>query len=78
MKFTKDCGSVVVANEGIAGKDESGTYINPEGSVTIIHGERTGNPSVRLVDFKDFDVGNSKYKYEDNYYQMTKMLAFYI
>ncbi|XP_045216228.2 mesenchyme-specific cell surface glycoprotein-like isoform X2 [Mercenaria mercenaria] len=61
LKFTDDCGTVIVANEGIAGKDEAGKYMDPEGSITIIHGEKTGNPSVRLVDFSAFNTGQPNY-----------------
>lgn len=63
LKYTDDCGTVVVANEGNAGKDEAGAYIDPQGSVTIIHGERTGNPSVRMVDFSQYNIGQPNYKY---------------
>ncbi|XP_060608409.1 mesenchyme-specific cell surface glycoprotein-like, partial [Ruditapes philippinarum] len=72
LKYTKDCGSIIVANEGSSGKDEGGTYTDPEGSVTIIHGERTGNPSVRLVDFSTFNVG------EANYNQNLRVPSLYI
>ncbi|KAL4227428.1 hypothetical protein ACF0H5_012871 [Mactra antiquata] len=61
LKYTPDCGTIVITNEGIAGKDEFGAYVNPQGSVSIIHGERTGNPSVRLVDFTEYDHGKPKY-----------------
>ncbi|XP_053405984.1 mesenchyme-specific cell surface glycoprotein-like isoform X2 [Mercenaria mercenaria] len=61
LKYTADCGSTIVANEGIAGKDETGQYTDPEGSITIIHGERTGNPSVRLVDFAALNIGQPNY-----------------
>ncbi|KAH3841725.1 mesenchyme-specific cell surface glycoprotein-like [Dreissena polymorpha] len=61
IKYTPDCNIVVVSNEGSAGKDEGGAYVDPEGSVTIIQGEKTGNPSVRLVDFLDFNIGQPNY-----------------
>ncbi|KAH3841724.1 mesenchyme-specific cell surface glycoprotein-like [Dreissena polymorpha] len=56
IKYTPDCRRVVVTNEGSAGKDEGGAYIDPEGSVTIIEDERTGNPSVQQVDFLKYNV----------------------
>lgn len=63
IKYTRDCGSLIVADEGLPGKDEADVYFNPEGSVTVIHGERTGNPSVRRVDFTSFNLGQPNYKY---------------
>jgi len=62
IKYTSDCNTVVVANEGIAGKDEGGFFVDPPGSVTIIQSERTGNPSVKMVDFSEFNVGGPKFK----------------
>ena len=56
IKYTPDCRRVVVTNEGSAGKDEGGAYIDPEGSVNIIEDERTGNPSVQQVDFLKYNV----------------------
>lgn len=63
LKYTQDCGTIIVANEGNAGKDEANAYVDPEGTVTIIHGERTGNPSVRLVDFTKFNEQQPDYEY---------------
>lgn len=62
VKYTKDCGTLIVSNEGKPGKNVGGSYFNPEGSVTIIHGERTGNPSVRTVDFRNFNIDKPNYK----------------
>ena len=62
VKYTSDCGTLVVANEGTAGKDEGNTYFNPEGTITVIHGERTGNPSVRNIDFSNYNMGQINYK----------------
>lgn len=35
--FTKDCKTLLVANEGEAGLDENGKFHDPEGSVTVIN-----------------------------------------
>ena len=53
IRYTPDCASVIVANKGKPGKDLLGKYFDPPGTVSIIHGEATGNPSVKLVDFED-------------------------
>lgn len=34
--FTKDCSTVLTADEGEAGGDENDVFINPEGSVSIV------------------------------------------
>ena len=62
LRYTSDCRTLIVADEGLPGKDEAGAYFNPEGSVTIIHGEGTGNPTVRRVDFGAFNIGEPNYK----------------
>ena len=36
LTFTPDCGHILVANEGEAGRDEHGEFKNPEGSVSVI------------------------------------------
>ncbi|XP_052769191.1 uncharacterized protein LOC128209272 [Mya arenaria] len=59
IRYTDDCQSVIVANEGIPGKDEFNTFVNPEGSVTIIHNERTGNPAVQTVDFRKYNTDDA-------------------
>lgn len=62
IRYTHDCSRVVITNEGTAGKDEGGAYVDPEGSVTIIESEKTGNPSVRLVDFNNYNFGQPGFK----------------
>ncbi|XP_061172912.1 mesenchyme-specific cell surface glycoprotein-like [Saccostrea echinata] len=51
LTFTSDCKKILVANEGRPGKDINNVFVDPEGSVTIIERERTGNPSERTVSF---------------------------
>ena len=57
--FTKDCRTILIANEGEAGKDDLGNFIDPEGSVTIIKFETsaldTANYTVQNVDFRKYD-----------------------
>ena len=36
LTFTPDCSTILTANEGEAGEDPDGTFVNPEGSVSII------------------------------------------
>ncbi|KAH3841717.1 hypothetical protein DPMN_115191 [Dreissena polymorpha] len=63
LRYTDDCDTVVVSNEGIAGKDSAGNYVNPEGSITIIHREKTANRSARMVDFHSYNIGQPNFKY---------------
>ena len=65
IKYTPDCGSVVVANQGKPGKDLLGKYLDPPGTVSVIHGEKTGNPSVQLVEFNAY---NSRYGHVLKYF----------
>ena len=61
ISYTPDCGSLVVLNEGKPGKDFAGKYVDPPGSISIIHGEKTGNPSVQRVEFNQF---NNRYGFK--------------
>lgn len=36
ITFTPDCSTILTANEGEAGQDADGLFVNPEGSVSII------------------------------------------
>ena len=55
IKYTPDCSSMVVLNEGKPGKDFAGKYQDPVGSISIIHGEKTGYPTVKAVLFDKFN-----------------------
>ena len=57
--FTKDCKTILIANEGEAGRDDLGNFIDPEGSVTIIKFDSplldSANHTVHQVDFRKYD-----------------------
>ena len=56
--FTRDCQTILVANEGEAGKDDQGRFIDPEGSVSIIKfgsPDLRGNITVTTADFRKYD-----------------------
>ena len=55
LSYTPDCSSMVVLNEGKPGKDYASKYVDPAGSITIIHGEKTGFPSVQTATFDQFN-----------------------
>ncbi|KAK3601059.1 hypothetical protein CHS0354_029285 [Potamilus streckersoni] len=55
LKYTPDCSSLIVLNEGRPGKNSTDKYFDPEGSVSIIRSPKTGNPSVQLADFHQFN-----------------------
>lgn len=61
MQFTENCLTLVIPNEGTAGKDEAGRYVDPEGTVAIMQTARTGNPSIKHVDFQEFNHGELRY-----------------
>ncbi|XP_078611141.1 mesenchyme-specific cell surface glycoprotein-like [Branchiostoma floridae x Branchiostoma japonicum] len=60
LKFRKDCRTLLVGNEARAGEDESGNFVDPEGSVMLIGfgSEDIGsaNPVVRTANFRKFDA----------------------
>ncbi|KAL3866077.1 hypothetical protein ACJMK2_043416 [Sinanodonta woodiana] len=56
LKYTPDCSSLIVLNEGRPGKNSTDKYFDPEGSVSIIRSPKTGNPSVQLADFHSFNA----------------------
>jgi len=56
--FTKDCQTLLVANEGEAGRDADGQFLDPEGSVSVIKfqsSDLSGPYVVRTADFRKFD-----------------------
>jgi DNA-binding beta-propeller fold protein YncE len=62
LKFSRDCKTLVVANQGIADwtdADDFSSFVNPEGSVTIISNivksELTLTYTVKTADFKEFN-----------------------
>ena len=59
ITFTRDCQKIIVANEGEAGKDEHGKFLDPEGSISIIefgqHDLHQPPKAVRTADFRKFN-----------------------
>eukprot|EP00058_Branchiostoma_floridae_P018710 XP_002604199.1 hypothetical protein BRAFLDRAFT_73459 [Branchiostoma floridae] len=60
VKFTKDCMTLVTCNEGEPGLDESGNFVDPEGSASVIAFQSTNlgqesAPTVRTATFRKFD-----------------------
>ncbi|XP_077866854.1 mesenchyme-specific cell surface glycoprotein-like [Saccoglossus kowalevskii] len=66
LHFTKDCTTIVVANEGEPGESEleEGTYVDPEGSVTIItfpSKDLSQTPQITTADFTTFNDRADQY-----------------
>ncbi|XP_035685878.1 mesenchyme-specific cell surface glycoprotein-like [Branchiostoma floridae] len=60
VKFTKDCMTLVTCNEGEPGLDESGNFVDPEGSASVIAFQsanlgQESAPTVRTAMFRKFD-----------------------
>ncbi len=61
LKFTHDCGTIVVANEGEP-YEESGYIVDPEGSVSLIHVDLPSVTSnITNLDFKSFNSRADEY-----------------
>lgn len=61
--FTPDCMTILTANEGEAGMDSEGNFINPEGSVTVVDLEalQKGEEGVKTLGFKFVNEETEKY-----------------
>lgn len=61
--FTPDCKKILTADEGEAGMDAEGNFINPEGSVTIVDLEalEKGEEGVQIVDFQFANAESDKF-----------------
>eukprot|EP00892_Ulva_mutabilis_P008435 jgi/Ulvmu1/5964/UM026_0087.1 len=58
ITFTPDCSTILTANEGEAGQDADGVFVNPEGSVSIISVEAAiagTEGAVREAGFTEFN-----------------------
>nr|UYM80488.1 shell protein 2B [Novocrania anomala] len=64
LTFTKDCRTILVANEGEAGKNSLGRFEDPKGSVSIIKFQTSnlaGNYTLKTADFRAFDSRADEY-----------------
>ncbi|CAH1226653.1 Hypp119 [Branchiostoma lanceolatum] len=66
VKFTKDCMTLVTCNEGEPGLDESGNFVDPEGSASVIAFQsanlgQESAPTVRTASFRKFDSMAEEY-----------------
>ncbi|WAR00951.1 LOW QUALITY PROTEIN: M130-like protein [Mya arenaria] len=61
LKHTPNCNMVLVANEGRPGKDDTNQYLNPEGSITVIVIDRNNDPTLRTIDFQQFNEGEANF-----------------
>ncbi|ESP05519.1 hypothetical protein LOTGIDRAFT_152377 [Lottia gigantea] len=55
IEFTNNCAKLVVANEGVHGKDPFNRFSDPEGSISIITIPTTGSPTERIAGFNQFN-----------------------
>ncbi|XP_033119889.1 mesenchyme-specific cell surface glycoprotein-like [Anneissia japonica] len=66
IKFTNDCRTLLVANEGSAAESDDGTnVIDPEGSITILRfpgNDLSQTPNKITVNFNEFDSRSSEYE----------------
>nr|UYM80485.1 shell protein 1 [Terebratalia transversa] len=65
VTFSSDCRTIIVCNEGEPGKNETGGFEDPEGSVTILKfstSDLTTAPLKQTVDFTKFNERALEYK----------------
>nr|XP_054768551.1 mesenchyme-specific cell surface glycoprotein-like [Lytechinus pictus] len=55
LKFNHLCTVIMTANEGEAGGPDQNTFINPEGSISIVENFASSTPSVTTLDFRKFN-----------------------
>ncbi|ESO86082.1 hypothetical protein LOTGIDRAFT_235654 [Lottia gigantea] len=56
IEFTPDCKTLLVANEGSPGVDHLKRYVDPEGSISLINFDLSGNAIEKFIDFNNFNL----------------------